>query len=77
MLSYVLAGRSQNVLFKLYLIATRIDYKKSVFFLVTLAESAPAATAQVKMEHRKTSGSRVSSMAWDGEASRSTELGLS
>jgi hypothetical protein len=30
-----LAGRSQNVLFNLYLIDTKIEYKKSIFFIVT------------------------------------------
>ena len=32
MLNYGLAGRSQNVLFNLYLIDTKIEYKKSIFF---------------------------------------------
>jgi hypothetical protein len=35
MLHYGLAGRSQNVLFNLYLIDTKIEYKKSIFFIVT------------------------------------------
>ena len=35
MLNYGLAGRSQNVLFNLYLIYTKIEYKKSIFFIVT------------------------------------------
>ena len=32
MLKYGLAGRSQNVLFNLYLIATKIEYKKINIF---------------------------------------------
>ena len=35
MLHYGLAGRSQNVLLNLYLIATKIEYKKIIFFIVT------------------------------------------
>ena len=35
MLNYGLAGRSQNVLFNLYLLYTKIEYKKSIFFIVT------------------------------------------
>ena len=34
-LNYGLAGRSQNVLFNLYLLGTKIEYKKSIFFIVT------------------------------------------
>jgi hypothetical protein len=33
MLNYGLAGRSQNVLFNLYLIYTKIEYKKKYYFL--------------------------------------------
>ena len=32
MLNYGLAGRSQNVLFNLYLIYPKIEYKKSIVF---------------------------------------------
>jgi hypothetical protein len=35
MLNYGLAGRSQNVLFNLYLIYTKIEYKKINIFIVT------------------------------------------
>ena len=35
MLNYGLAGRSQNVLFNLYLIDSKIKYKKLIFFIVT------------------------------------------
>jgi hypothetical protein len=35
MLNYGLAGRFQNVLFDLYLIDTKIEYKKLIFFIVT------------------------------------------
>ena len=35
MLHYGLAGRSQNVLFNLYLVASKIECKKSIFFILT------------------------------------------
>ena len=42
MLHYGLAGRSQNVLFNLYLIATKIEYKKSnIFYTDPLPDLRP------------------------------------
>jgi hypothetical protein len=42
MLKYGLAGRSQNVLFNLYLITTRIEYKKiSIFYGDPLPDLRP------------------------------------
>ena len=42
MLHYGLAGRSQNVLFNLYLIATKIEYKKiNIFYIDPLPDLRP------------------------------------
>jgi hypothetical protein len=42
MLHYGLAGRSQNVLFNLYLIATNIEYKKiNIFYNDPLPDLRP------------------------------------